>query len=337
MALNTSGPISIAGTTAGQSIQVELLGNGTTQMSLNDASVRTLAGVASGTITMPTNFYGKSSTFNFTISSNQSNANLRTLAVAAGWDQSSKVNATVSAGVYVWSNSTGTPALTINGAWPNGVTLNNNGYIIGQGGTGASGNGSGYSSAGNAGGPAISLGVNATIVNNSGAYIAGGGGGGAASYIGTGGGGAGGGNGGSNSGGGGGAGGAGGAIGSAGANGGGGWGGGGGRILPGVGGLSQLGGGAGGGGGDGDKDAVPGASAAGGSAGNPGQNTSFKYPFTDYLGGGGGGWGASGGSVGPYTTSGPTSQPGGAGGNAIVLNGYSATTSGTGTTYGAVS
>jgi hypothetical protein len=60
MALNLTGPISIAGTTAGVSIQIELAGNGTTQMSLNDATVRTLAGVASGAIVMPTNFYGKS-------------------------------------------------------------------------------------------------------------------------------------------------------------------------------------------------------------------------------------------------------------------------------------
>jgi hypothetical protein len=60
MALNSSGPISLAGTTAGVSIENELGGNGTTQISLNDSSVRTLAGVASGAITMPTNFWGKS-------------------------------------------------------------------------------------------------------------------------------------------------------------------------------------------------------------------------------------------------------------------------------------
>ena len=60
MALNSSGPISLAGTTAGQSIEIENGGTGTTQISLNDAAVRTLAGVASGQITMPTDFYGKS-------------------------------------------------------------------------------------------------------------------------------------------------------------------------------------------------------------------------------------------------------------------------------------
>lgn len=60
MTLNASGPISLAGTTAGQSIEVELGGNGTTQISLNCTSVRTLAGVPIGAIIMPTNFYGKS-------------------------------------------------------------------------------------------------------------------------------------------------------------------------------------------------------------------------------------------------------------------------------------
>ena len=61
MALNASGPISLAGTTAGQSIALELGLGTSTQISLNDTAVRTLAGVLSGAIIMPTNFYGKSS------------------------------------------------------------------------------------------------------------------------------------------------------------------------------------------------------------------------------------------------------------------------------------
>jgi hypothetical protein len=59
MTLNATGAISLAGTTTGQSIEVELGGNGTTQISLNDTNVRTLAGVASGAISL-SNFYGKS-------------------------------------------------------------------------------------------------------------------------------------------------------------------------------------------------------------------------------------------------------------------------------------
>lgn len=60
MALNSSGPISLGGTVAGQSIELENGGSGTTQISLNDTAVRSLAGVPSGMIVMPLNFWGKS-------------------------------------------------------------------------------------------------------------------------------------------------------------------------------------------------------------------------------------------------------------------------------------
>jgi hypothetical protein len=60
MPLNPSGAISLAGPTAGQSIAVEVGQGATSQISLNDTIVRTLAKVPSGAITMPTNFWGKS-------------------------------------------------------------------------------------------------------------------------------------------------------------------------------------------------------------------------------------------------------------------------------------
>lgn len=62
MALNSSGTISLAGSTAGQSIALEL-GLGTTStISLNDTAVRNLAGIpTSGTAISLSNFYGKSS------------------------------------------------------------------------------------------------------------------------------------------------------------------------------------------------------------------------------------------------------------------------------------
>lgn len=67
MTLNSSGPISFGGSTSGQSINLELGQSATAQISLNDANVRTLAGVPSGAIVVPTNFYGKSSVvINFT-------------------------------------------------------------------------------------------------------------------------------------------------------------------------------------------------------------------------------------------------------------------------------
>jgi len=60
MALNPSGAISLAGPSTGESIAVELGVSATATISLNDTNVRTLAGVASGVIVMPTDFYGKS-------------------------------------------------------------------------------------------------------------------------------------------------------------------------------------------------------------------------------------------------------------------------------------
>ena len=71
MTLNATGPISLAGTTAGVSIEVELGGTGTTQISLNDSNVRTLAGVPSGAIVMPTNFYGKSASYSISYLTNK--------------------------------------------------------------------------------------------------------------------------------------------------------------------------------------------------------------------------------------------------------------------------
>jgi hypothetical protein len=61
MALNTSGPISLGGSTTGQSIALELGLSATGQISLNEADVRELAKVASGAITMPGDFWGKAS------------------------------------------------------------------------------------------------------------------------------------------------------------------------------------------------------------------------------------------------------------------------------------
>lgn len=65
MTLNASGPISLAGGVTGQSIAIELSVSSTGQISLNDTNVRNLAGVLSGQIVMPTNFWGKSSNIPF--------------------------------------------------------------------------------------------------------------------------------------------------------------------------------------------------------------------------------------------------------------------------------
>jgi hypothetical protein len=174
MTLPLSGAISL------NQVNVELGLSGTTTISMNQASVRTLFGVPSGAISM-SDGYGKSNAFSFTISSNQTNANLRTLAVAAGWPGTSAVNATINSGIYISSNGTGTPALTVNGSFPNGVSLINNGIIVGMGGNG--GNGGGFAGAaavagtvGSVGGTGLSVSVATSVTNNG--TIAGGGGGG---------------------------------------------------------------------------------------------------------------------------------------------------------------
>lgn len=62
MTLNASGPISLGGATTGQSINLELGQSATALASINASNFRTLAGVASGQISL-SNFYGKSNSF----------------------------------------------------------------------------------------------------------------------------------------------------------------------------------------------------------------------------------------------------------------------------------
>jgi len=325
--------------TSGQAISLsqvntELGLSSTAVITLNDAAVRTLFGKASGAISM-SDGHGKANQFNGTITTNQQEMNLRTFAVNAGWNQTVAATITVNSNIYVSSNNVATAAMTINGSWPGGVTLVNNGFIMGRG-----GNGGGEPATSQAGGVAVSLGVNCSITNNSGAFIGGGGAGGS-SFPGDsgGGGGAGGGAGGQ----GGRApqglspGGAGGGVGQSGGQGsppsaGFCGGGGGGRIFPGQGGTGRSGqggngGGAGGAGGGYNGKFVAGG-GNGGSAGNNGSPSANQG-----LGGGGGGWGASGGAGNP-AVGGSVSK---AGGKAIALNGFSATRTGSGTTFGAVS
>ena len=59
MTLAASGTMSLAGTATDRSVQVALGGDGSTQISMNDAAVRALAGEATGPISM-TDFHGKS-------------------------------------------------------------------------------------------------------------------------------------------------------------------------------------------------------------------------------------------------------------------------------------
>ena len=64
MTLNSSGPISLGGSTTGQSVNLEIGNSATTQVSFNTAGVRSLTGTTASTaLIMPTNFYGKTFPF----------------------------------------------------------------------------------------------------------------------------------------------------------------------------------------------------------------------------------------------------------------------------------
>lgn len=350
MTLNSSGPISLAGSTTGQSIALELGLSATAAISLNTTAVRTLAGVPSGAITMPTNFYGKSNrvSISYTFTSSTANSSLSVSAIGGYVSGKSDITVTVNGGVYLYATSTGNYGLSLSGGTTGDtLILVNNGYIMGQGGAagGADPNASGNPVSAGGGGPALnvaSIGISSITINNTNgaAYIGGGGGGGGGNNSMGGGGAAGGGLGGYW---GGGCsplryGGGGGGIGGSGGNGdfqGPDTGGGGGRIFPGSGGSGATsggsglsrGGGAGGGGGGSYGCCGTNVSGSGGSSNAAGGNAPGPGP----AGGGGGGWGASGGSG--------NADGGAAGGKAVNLGGKSVTwTSGnTSRVWGAVS
>lgn len=71
MTLNSSGKISLGGSTVGQSIELELGLSGTASASFNSSAFRTLAGIASGPISL-NSFYGKSNIPSFYSPSNAS-------------------------------------------------------------------------------------------------------------------------------------------------------------------------------------------------------------------------------------------------------------------------
>ncbi len=139
-----------------------------------------------GTIRMGM-FRGLSKIFSFsqTISASTANYNLRTQAIAAGWDGTAPISATVTvnAGIFLY----GTTAHAFDtGSIPAGSTISlvNNGYILGAGGAGGAGstvpnatyNSFGAAVAGSAGGIAIRAQYSMSITNNG--IIGGGGGGG---------------------------------------------------------------------------------------------------------------------------------------------------------------
>jgi hypothetical protein len=118
------------------------------------------------------------SIYTLIIESNLTNVNLRDYAIANGWDQTSQLIVTINSGVYVSSNNTGIPALTVAGSFPGGIHIINNGFVCGMGGAGGSHNAGG----GGAGGTALYTSALMQLTNN-GTIAGGGGGGGAGRYV----------------------------------------------------------------------------------------------------------------------------------------------------------
>lgn len=341
MALQTSGAISL------NDIHTEAGGSSGTQASINDSDIRSLISKGSGVQMSFSEWYGASNSVTLTSAGTVNGQNQRKQITISSFI-SSGGTLVVPSNIWIWSESPSTPALIIDIP----CTIDNYGKIIGCGGAGAGDNDDGTPVGsvvafgggtgdyyGNNGGDAIKInsGVSGvTVINRSGAYIAGGGGGGS--------GGAGGGGGGGGAGGGYGGhggtyrwnnyGGSAGALNASGgsgqatdgyAAGGGGAGGGGARWHGGNGSQHHLYGGGGGGrilpgsGGSGAFGAFGGYNQSGGSGGSAGNAGSSG----GNAGGGGGGWGATGG--GSY---------GGSGGKAVNDSGVSYTLSNSGTIYG---
>jgi len=193
MAIQASGAVKLS------EIQTEFTGSNPISMSEyyrgagyvtgNNTSVPT-----SGVISV-SNFYGTKREFTFTIATSYTTTqDLRTLALAAGWDGAAPVVATVNSGVTLRgaagargasngaTGGAGSTGLTVAGSFPAGVALINNGTIRGAGGGGGGGNGGN----GGAGGASLIVSTALSITNN-GTLSGGGGGGGGGAIWGAGG------------------------------------------------------------------------------------------------------------------------------------------------------
>lgn len=177
-------------------VNAELDLSPTALITMNDADVRTLAGVGgSGTVISMNDLRGKSNrvALSITITGNTTNYNVYTAASSQPTYDAGKTDLTltINPGVIVYSTSTGSSALSVPSSFnpADTVTIVNNGTILGAGGGGGTGvyYGSGYNTNGSPGGPALYVARPVTFTNNN--RIAGGGGGGAGglgsvSYIG---------------------------------------------------------------------------------------------------------------------------------------------------------
>ena len=184
MTIKSSGSIGIS------DINAECAFNVNTTRSLNDTISRYVANISSGVISL-SDFYGKAlnkQNINVTIAGHTTDLNLKSLAIAYGWNQIAPLNLvlTINSGVIVGSSSIYSYAIDTSSGYPSGSTLTiyNYGYITGRGGDGG---GAGRSYAGDPGGPAL-IASNALTLYNYGVVQGGGGGGGSRPDLGWGGG-----------------------------------------------------------------------------------------------------------------------------------------------------
>ena len=174
MPLPATGPISLG--------QIAAEFGGTAPHSLSEYYGKAAGIPASGEISF-SQFHGKTAGFHFNpvISTDTSNYNLKAAAIAAGWNQTLPLIATVTinSGIVVSANATGAYAFDTGSGFPAGssLALINNGYVIGMGGAGGDGQiPNDGANVGKPGGPALRAQVALTVTNNG--TIGGGGGGG---------------------------------------------------------------------------------------------------------------------------------------------------------------
>ena len=190
MALQTSGPISL------DNLHVEVGGSSGSNCSLNDSDIRSLISRGANTQQSLLEYYGTSNEIPLT-SGGTVNGQTQRKQISASSFISSGGTLSIPSSMWVWSDDRTVAALTVDIP----CTIINNGKIIGKGGQGGSGlriknlphpttgaYNAGYGTTnlgtGSDGGPAINVtSSGVTIINKSGAYIAGGGGGGGAAGV----------------------------------------------------------------------------------------------------------------------------------------------------------
>ena len=184
MALPASGAISLS------DFNTELGITAGTTISMNDADVRGLLGLASGAEASFSDYYGASSVVDIalTIAADTNNYNIFSSKGGTYVAGKSSVTLTINSGVSVGSTSTGTYALDTGTGWASGdtITIVNNGTVRGRGGDG----GDGGSSINNSSGAKVSMSAGAsggiggaafrsqfaTAITNNGTFAGGGGG-----------------------------------------------------------------------------------------------------------------------------------------------------------------